>query len=529
MNPSLRRIALASLLVVAAVALVEHSLVFDFVTDDAFISFVYSKNLARHGQLVFNLGEHPVEGYTNFLWTLLLALLLKLGLLPEVTSRVLGTAFALATLGTAAWLSRRVRGSDWSAWDALPALLLAGVPGYACWASGGLETQMFAFFVTLGAAYYLEDRLDARTPRLRSALLFGLAALTRPEGILIFALTVMHYSLVKIRAKKIVPTREELLWIALFSSLVVPHFLWRHWYYGYWLPNTFYIKSSGGAGTWARGGYYLMRVCQQFHLWVVPLLVVPGLVLTRERGARVLVGYASLVVGVFALYVASMGGDFMGLFRFVMPVIPLVALCAAVGARLVLAPLTTRVPLASAAVVALLLAGHAAHAIAVDKQALTIGADNGIDTPGYLRWYTADRAAVGKWFGKYAHDDDYAAVGGAGAQVYYSGIRSLDCFGLSDEFIAHKLPARDSRPGHQKYATNEYILSRHPTIITSNNYQFVSAPYIGPDAAYWMANGYHYVTVALEGAHTPMYAFLLRNDRSLGPLPPLPKPGEREP
>ena len=79
------------LLLVAAAALIAHSLVFNFVTDDAFISFVYSRNLVEHGQLVFNLGER-VEGYTNFLWTLWMAALLKLGMLPEVTSLIRSAA-----------------------------------------------------------------------------------------------------------------------------------------------------------------------------------------------------------------------------------------------------------------------------------------------------------------------------------------------------------------------------------------------------------------------------------------------------
>src|SRR5262245_28040122 len=185
-----RRILLFGLLAAAAVALVAHSLVFNFVTDDAFISFVYSRNLAEHGQLVFNVGEKPVEGYTNFLWTVLLGGLLKLGFLPEVMSRVLGTGFGIATFFVLAGLSRRVRGSgeasgasrgasreavpsgmpasiDWAVWDALPALILAGVPGYACWSSGGLETQMFTFLVTLGAAWHLEEVLDGAEPRAR--------------------------------------------------------------------------------------------------------------------------------------------------------------------------------------------------------------------------------------------------------------------------------------------------------------------------------------------------------------------------
>src|SRR5256885_17266050 len=84
------------LLGVAAVVLIVHSLAYNFVTDDAYISFVYSRNFAEHGELAFNLGT-PVEGYTNFLWTLVLGLLAIVGVPPEWSSRVLGTACGLAT------------------------------------------------------------------------------------------------------------------------------------------------------------------------------------------------------------------------------------------------------------------------------------------------------------------------------------------------------------------------------------------------------------------------------------------------
>ena len=80
---------------VAAVVLIGHALAYNFVTDDAYISFVYSRNLAEHGQLTFNLGEH-VEGYTNFLWTVFLAGWMKLGWLPESSSLFFGPAFASA-------------------------------------------------------------------------------------------------------------------------------------------------------------------------------------------------------------------------------------------------------------------------------------------------------------------------------------------------------------------------------------------------------------------------------------------------
>src|SRR3954454_18585635 len=81
----------------ATAVLLPHAMLFDFVNDDAYISFRYARNLAEHGQLVFNLGER-VEGYTNFLWTVLLAAGIKLGVSPVIASRFLGVAFGVGTL-----------------------------------------------------------------------------------------------------------------------------------------------------------------------------------------------------------------------------------------------------------------------------------------------------------------------------------------------------------------------------------------------------------------------------------------------
>jgi hypothetical protein len=502
-----------ALVAVAIVILVAHSLVWNFVTDDAFISFVYSRNLAEHGQLVFNLGER-VEGYTNFLWTVILAGFYKIGAQPEIVARVLGTLCGAAGLAVAARLSRRLRGGDWSAWDALPALLLAGVPGYACWSSGGLETQLFTLLTTLGFTFHIEDLLDDKRT-IRSAAAFGLAALTRPEGFLFFALVELHRRLV---TRKLV-TRADVRAAAVFLVLVVPHLLWRRWYYGWWVPNTFFIKASGMSGTWPQGGYYLLRFAQAFHLWAPVAVILTALAVGKRARGTLLWALCAVV---FCVYVASVGGDFMGLYRFMMPIVPLTFVVASVALWQLVKDLDRVVQIALPAV---LLAGHGLHAFIVDKASLVVGADRGIDTPGFLRRYTADRAAIGKWFGQYAQPDDFAAVGGAGAQVWYSRIPSLDCFGLSDAFVAHKTKALQARPGHQKYAPLDYQLSRHPTIITSNYYRW---SYDGPfvpspgEVQMWRSYGYHYVSVQIPGLQeAPWYAFLLRDDRTLGPFPAL--------
>ena len=67
-----------------------------------------------------------------------------------------------------------------------------------------------------------------------------------------------------------------------------------------------------------------------------------------------------------------------------------------------------------------------------------------------------------------------------------------------------------------KTTTTERIL-----YYTGRNYKIGDRPYVGPDASFWMGQGYHYVTVDMPGLSSPKYSFLLRNDRSLGPLPAL--------
>ncbi len=166
------------------VVLLWHSLLYNFVTDDAYISFVYSRNFAEHGELAFNLGD-PVEGYTNFSWTVLLGLVMKLGITPEVSSRVLGTLCALGSLYVAMRAMERVLGNR-SLWTVMPSVLLAWSSGFACWTSGGLETQLFTLLF-VGALDAVVAAVDHPRALRRAAICLALAAMTRPEGPLVAA------------------------------------------------------------------------------------------------------------------------------------------------------------------------------------------------------------------------------------------------------------------------------------------------------------------------------------------------------
>jgi len=55
--------------------------------DDAYITLRYSRNLMLGNGPVFNMGEH-VEGYSNFIWMVVLALLGKLGISMPIAMKL---------------------------------------------------------------------------------------------------------------------------------------------------------------------------------------------------------------------------------------------------------------------------------------------------------------------------------------------------------------------------------------------------------------------------------------------------------
>ena len=506
---------------VAAAVLVGHARLFDFVTDDAYISFRYARNLALHGQLVFNLGER-VEGYTNFLWTVVLALGIKLGLGPVALSRFLGVALGIATLAVVVRMSLRLAGETRSRWHLVAPLLLAATGAYACWCSGGLETQLFTFLATLGFDLVLGEVALGRG--FASAAVLAFAAMTRPEGAMFFALVSLFRLVTNLRReRRLLPRKHELAWAGLFVGLFTPYFLWRWHYYGWPFPNTFYVKSSGAAGTWKLGAYYLRRFCEDYGVHFLLLVVLFGRAArddTRRRDLRLL---AAIVCLAFAAYVVKVGGDFMGLYRFILPVLPLGAVVLAESSRRLYAMLSPRlgawVPGIALGLVGLGFVAGSAH---TSHEALTfVGADNGIDMPAYLKHYAEERIPVGQWLGRYGRPDDLATFGGAGVIPYYSEIPGFDVFGLVDATIAHDPRMTVSnRPGHQKWGSDEYMLSRRPTLIT-HRYCIGSSCSVENG---FPPSGYEWVrAITSEPGHGPSYySFLKRRDRAFGPFPAMP-------
>ena len=257
-----------------------HAMYFNFVCDDAYISFHYAKHLAEGHGLVYNMGER-VEGYTNFLWVVLLAGLLKLGVDVVAASKVLGIAFGCVTIVLAYELQTRAWNENRYAALVAPALL-ASSSAFAAWATGGREAQMFTCLVFLGVV--LSHYEVRRPPRFSCAgIVCGLAALTRPEGVLVFAVLAC-YRLVGLRKTRRSPLRETLRFSAPFLLFVVPHFLWRLSFYGYPFPNSFYAKDATESHL-SDGLGYLLSFLRRFSPIVVMLCPLIGVITEKRKEA----------------------------------------------------------------------------------------------------------------------------------------------------------------------------------------------------------------------------------------------------
>jgi hypothetical protein len=513
-------------LAIAAIALVAHSLVYNFVTDDAYISFVFSRNLAEHGQLSFNLG-HPVEGYTNFLWTVILGLLMIPGIAPELSSRVLGTACALATLYVVFRVVERALGRK-TPWAAVPPLLLACSSGFACWTSGGLETQLFTLLCVVALDAVVAAEEEPRALR-RAGIALALAAMTRPEGLLVAAVLGAVRLVCNLLARRRLVARTELVAAAWFLGIWAPWFAWRWWYYGYPFPNTYYVKATGAWASpamahemWKHGGYYLWVWLRQTHLVYVLPIALLGLGAVRPRTPRFVLALACAVLAaVYLPYAASVGGDFMGLHRFIMPMFVVAAIAVVLGLERIAGWLPR--PREAGVALAVVVAG----AFAVTQIALTrasvrwgnFAADEGvIDTPAFLMVYTEDRAAIGRAMEPCFQPDDFSIVGGAGAQPYFGRMRGIDVFGLVSDRIAHEEPRIRARAGHTKFGSDKLLAEYDPTFVFSC-YAIHATPVPPPlpcNVGFWTQKGYEQVTMRIPGMKQSgeYYTFLAKKSRN---------------
>ncbi len=447
---------------------------FRFVQDDAFISFRYAKNLVDGNGLVFNPGQ-PVEGYTNFLWTVLMAVPIALGLDPVVFSQVagilamVGTVLVTERLGTQV-LRSSVRGT-------VVAIALVLQFSFLAYGTGGLETQLQSFLVSSAVLALvpwlgMPGRDGAAAARAGGAsALIAMALLTRLDSAVLLVVPGVVAAVVLVRRRA----------VAHLAALVVPAavilgawFAWKVAYYGAAVPNTLEAKSMGPTSVLVGAAFLFVFVWYSLYTVFLPALV---------RRARDLVGIPGMwpVVGallVWVVYLLYVGADFME-FRFMVPAMPFIAVvligiiycCRSVAARWIL--------------VSALMLGLPFHA------ALFEGQINVDSTRTLEQWVVGPTGwvAMGRRLARdvatvagSADDPPVIAVSAAGAIPYESDLPTVDMLGLNDPVTAREglaIPVQTlPKPGHIRMATVEHLRSEGVNLVIGH--PMASDPSDGP-------------------------------------------------
>lgn len=314
-----------------------HLLLFgDWLSDDAGISFAYARNFIHGHGFVSQVGAEPLEGFSNFLWTLLLSpLFLRAPVDPTVMVKVFSALFILIAyifIYTAIYRNFKIIPyKDFSIFIIL--LLLSINSSFVIWTSSGLENPLYVMLAVLYFLLILEyNRSDAPASRLPMliALVVTLLALTRPDGVLFAVVFPVYLAFTIIFKRYKFACRHLFIYFIFFVLFFGSFLLFRCLYFHDLFPNTYYAKSSPGIGMllhlvfltkiYVIKSYDLLSGIFSWRAGIlsVLLLVISTAVFIKSRSRRENLVLLLMLLTTWAIYIL-LPNDWMGEFRFATP------------------------------------------------------------------------------------------------------------------------------------------------------------------------------------------------------------------
>lgn len=423
--------------------------------EDAAMLLRYSRHLASDRGIVWNVGEPPVDGATDFLFMLLVALLHRAGLSLESGAQGIGLVAHAATVALVYCGARRLHGAS-PALALVPATYLAFGPALR-YTTASFGTPLFALAATL--AWWAATRAAQAEPKalpgasLRLALASLLLGLARPEGVFLgafFLAAVLFYR--RGDGARVLVSRFALV----FLTLGLAYWLWRWHYFGHPLPNPFYKKGGGVLHL-----HSLQKAWRDLFRLTLPFLTVvaAGLFLKATRRAAL---FVLLPVTAFVVLWVLISDETNYVMRFRYPILPVVLLGFAGVAGPMLAP------------VARLLSSSSPISRLVTAWTLALIAAAGLAA----HQHSSFRQVAPKRMGLHAAAlvlRDYSrrnyalATTEAGLLPLYSTWRAVDAWGLNDAWIAH-----------HGGVTEDYLDRYRPEVIVFHAYFSPETPESGP-------------------------------------------------
>jgi hypothetical protein len=344
----------------------------------------------------------------------------------------------------------------------------------------GMETSLYVCLLFAALHHHLRDPASRA-----SAVLFALAALTRPEGAGMF-LVVQAVALGRARWRGD-ELRAALRPLLPFAAIFGAFLLFRLAYYGALVPNTVVAKSTfqqrllalppAQALATLRGsdGAKIIPAFLDLALGPLALIAVAAFFLRRTRYAAGVLLASALAILLVCLWNE---GDWMPHYRLLVPLLPL----AFTGLALGLAAFLEIDPRRAAGRAAPLLAGLLALLSMADRAHYDRG-------PGKRSLDAAENHLVdlGRKLAAVRRPDDLLATDIAGIIPLHAKMRTLDMLGLCDRHIAH----HGTNGGKMGKWDLPYTFSRRPTFYVLNFVSVLRDVYHHPafvaDAdAYWL-------------------------------------------
>ncbi len=255
------------LVVAVIVFIASATCLWDFSIDDVFISFRYAEHLGNGHGLTWNISSPPVEGFSNFLWVILLSVFALFGVGVVFAAKMLGLLLGLVNLTLTFVLCRRLWKSMMFWWA--PVIVVAATPVWVMWAMSGLEIVLYGFCLLLATLALTES--GTRRTVLLSVGIFGLAT-TRPEGPALAAIPIAAGILLDHGAtvgQRIRSYRIPIL--ALFVS-AFGLMAFRYFYFGYPFPNTVYAKGTSELASMSQVLDWLRFASPFLIIWAVTVV-----------------------------------------------------------------------------------------------------------------------------------------------------------------------------------------------------------------------------------------------------------------
>lgn len=409
--------------------------------------------------LVYNQGEY-VEGYTNFLWTIITAPFTQIKTVDvSIFSSSLGLLLSIVNILLLAAIAKQFDGKNLLFYKyliLLPPLFMALDDSIAFWAIGGMEFPVYTLFI-LGIIYNY-FKLNEKPSHLKyMILLLMLCTLTRPEGNMILVITLAHMFLFRKNInnfKKVVFT--IILWYAVFC---VVYYGFKYLFYGQLIPNTFYAKGVTDIKMNLVLGTKYLAMCIGTRIYIfIFILFIPF----KKAFGDFKLSYLLSFSLVYIVYLVLVGGDWMIANRFFVPILPMLYILSVVGFLNVLSKIwiyyNEKINIQKYAKIssALLAAVLFISTLSLLEYKQLIIKDN--NARYEMQW-----SMFGKWLKMNAEPNTVIAVGPAGKIPYYSELYTIDMWGLNNEYIA-KTDSKRLQAGHKKFDI-EYVLSLNPEFI----------------------------------------------------------------